>query len=193
MALITLDDDERRNNFFKLSPRINPICLPHDKENFVKKVTKFIIAGWGKFKGDTETNILRIAEVKKMDNKKCYKALESKEFDAASLGGADFFTDPYGYCLLGKNQERMCFEDNGGPAIAKDNNRAYLVGIGKSLLQKKNNLRSSLNSKEVLQYFLYLYEKKTHMGSFSFFILSNFHYSLMNSLIYVVIDQGIHK
>ena len=139
MALITLDDDERRNNFFKLSPRINPICLPHEKEDFVKKVTKFIIAGWGKFKGDTETNILRIAEVKKMDNKKCYKALESKEFDAASLG-ANFFSDPYGYCLLGKNKERMCLSDNGGPAIAKDasnNNTAYLIGIGKSHLQNK--------------------------------------------------------
>ena len=79
-----------------------------------------------------------------MDNKKCYKALESKEFDAASLG-ANFFSDPYGYCLLGKNKERMCLSDNGGPAIAKSkfhlpashNNRAYLVGIGKSPLQKK--------------------------------------------------------
>ena len=79
----------------------------------------------------------------------------------------------------------MCLSDNGGPAIAKDashNNRAYLVGIGKSP-SKKNDLRSSLNSKEVLQYFLHLYEKKTHiLGSFSFFILSNFHYSLMNAL-----------
>ena len=79
-----------------------------------------------------------------MDNKKCYKVLESKEFDAASLGGADFFTDPYGFCLLGKNQERMCLSDNGGPAIAKSkfnlpashNNRAYLVGIGKSPSKK---------------------------------------------------------
>ena len=108
-----------------------------------------------------------------MDNKKCYKALESKEFDAASLGGADFFTDPYGFCLLGKKQERMCLSDNGGPAIAKDashNNTAYLVGIGKPT-SKINNLRSSLNSKEVLQYFLYLYENKTHIGSFSFFFL----------------------
>ena len=74
-----------------------------------------------------------------MDNKKCYKALESKEFNAASLG-ANFFSDPYGYCLLGKNKERMCLSDNGGPAIAKDalnNNTAYLIGIGKSHLQNK--------------------------------------------------------
>ena len=87
-----------------------------------------------------------------MDNKKCYKALESKEFDAASLGGADFFSDPYGYCLLGKKQERMCLSDNGGPAIAKDashNNTAYLVGIGKPT-SKINNLRSTLNSNEML-------------------------------------------
>ena len=51
-------------------------------------------------------------------------------------------------------------------------------------------LRSSLNSEEMLQNFLYLYKKKTQAV---FFILSNFPFYLMNALIYVDIDQGIHK
>ena len=91
-----------------------------------------VIAGWGKFRGNTQTTNLRIAEVKAMDNKKCYKALESKEFD--ELLGPKYFTEPDGYCLLGNSKQRMCLLDNGSPAITEDtadNNRAYLVGIGK--------------------------------------------------------------
>ena len=40
-------------------------------------------------------------------------------------------------------------------------------------------------------------KNKNHMAYFrqicSFFIQSNFHFSLMNALVYVAIDQGIHK
>ena len=129
-ALITLGD-EIRKNYFKLSQTINPICLPYKKDDLLKDNRKFIIAGWGKFRGNTQTTNLRIAEVKAMDNKKCYKALESKEWD--KLLGPKYFSEPDGYCLLGNSKQRMCLFDNGGPAITKDttdNDRAYLVGIG---------------------------------------------------------------
>ena len=49
-------------------------------------------------------------------------------------------------------------------------------------------MHSSLNSDEMLQNFLYLYKKKTQIP---FFILSNFHFYLLNALVYV--DIGIHK
>ena len=130
-ALITLHNEFNVNSF-KLSQRINPICLPHKKDYLLEDDRKFIIAGWGKFRGDTETTNLRVAEVRAMDNKKCYKALESKEWD--KLLGPKYFSEPDGYCLLGNSKQRMCLLDNGSPAITEDtadNNRAYLVGIGK--------------------------------------------------------------
>ena len=39
----------------------------------------------------------------------------------------------------------------------------------------------------------YVYEKRKPMQFFSFFILGNFTFSLMNALVYADIDQGIHK
>ena len=39
----------------------------------------------------------------------------------------------------------------------------------------------------------YAYEKRKPMQFFSFFILGNFTFSLMNALVYADIDQGIHK
>ena len=56
-----------------------------------------------------------------------------------------------------------------------------------------NYLHSSLNSEEMIQNFLYLYKKKTHVVFFSFFNLSNFNFHLMNALDYDNIDQGTHK
>ena len=58
---------------------------------------------------------------------------------------------------------------------------------------KIKDLCSNLNSKEMLQNFLYLYKKKIQVVFFSFFILSNFHFYLINALVYVNIDQGIHN
>ena len=60
------------------------------------------------------------------------------------------------------------------------------------LASKINNLRSSLNFEQMLQNLLYLYKKKTQVV-FSFFISSNFQFSLMNDLVHVDISQGIHK
>ena len=49
-----------------------------------------------------------------------------------------------------------------------------------------------LNSEETLQNFLYLFKKKTQVV-FSFFISSNFHFSLYECSGYVDIDQGIYN
>ena len=45
----------------------------------------------------------------------------------------------------------------------------------------------------MLKNFIYLYKKKTQVVFFWFFILSDFHFYLMNALVYVDIDQSIHK
>ena len=57
--------------------------------------------------------------------------------------------------------------------ILPSKNRHYTI----QHTSKINNLRSSLNSKETLQNFLYLHKKKTQVV-FLFFISSNFHFSL---------------
>jgi hypothetical protein len=57
---------------------------------------------------------------------------------------------------------------------------------------KMGGLRSAKCSSKMLQNLLYFVYKKTHVV-FSFFISCNFAFSLMNSLVYVDIDQGIHK
>ena len=58
---------------------------------------------------------------------------------------------------------------------------------------KINVLRSSLNSEEMLQNFLYLYKKKTQVVFLCFSFWANFIFLFMNALVYVNIDQGIHK
>ena len=63
-------------------------------------------------------------------------------------------------------------------------------------------LCSSLNSKEMLQNFLYLYKKKTQVPKrftststsfFRFSLQATFIFPIMNALVYVDIDQGIFK
>lgn len=126
LAIITIDF---KLGPIKLSKRINPICLP-DRKNELLNHAKLIIAGWGKFNFNDKTTNLRIATAEQMDYKRCYKALEKKDFDKKL--GTKYFKDPDGYCLLGQNfTERMCIGDTGGPAITMHNHRAYLVGLGK--------------------------------------------------------------
>ena len=57
---------------------------------------------------------------------------------------------------------------------------------------EKRGLRSTFFSGETLQNLLYFWKKKTHVV-FSFFIVSNFKFYLMNALVYINIDRGIHK
>ena len=58
---------------------------------------------------------------------------------------------------------------------------------------KINVLCSSLNSKETLQNFLHLHKKKNSRSFFRFSFWANFIFPFMNALVYVDIDQGIHK
>ena len=128
LALITIDIKFP----FKLSKRINPICLP-DKKSELLHDDIFTIAGWGKFDDNAKTTNLRYAEVEPMDYKRCYKAIEKEDFDPETEGTeTEYFKNPDGYCLLGQNRkERMCVGDTGSPAITIHNHRAYLVGLGK--------------------------------------------------------------
>ena len=54
-------------------------------------------------------------------------------------------------------------------------------------------MRSSLNSVETIQNFLYLYKKKTQVVSFCLSFGATFIFPFINALVYVDIDQGIHK
>ena len=57
----------------------------------------------------------------------------------------------------------------------------------------KKGVFGQLNPLEKCFKIWYVYEKRKTTWFFSFFILSNFHFSLINALVYVDIDQGIHK
>ena len=57
----------------------------------------------------------------------------------------------------------------------------------------KKEVFGQLNPLEKCFKICYVYGKRKPKQFFSFFIWSNFHFSLMNALVYVDIDQGIHK
>ena len=57
---------------------------------------------------------------------------------------------------------------------------------------QKNSFAFNENVQPKLQNLLCLCKKKNHV-IFLFIISSNFTFSLMNALVYVCIDQGIHK
>ena len=59
-------------------------------------------------------------------------------------------------------------------------------------LQKKKVLGQLKNQEKCFK-ICYVYGKRKPTQFFSFFIQSNFHFPLMNALVYVDIDQGIHK
>ena len=59
-------------------------------------------------------------------------------------------------------------------------------------LFRKIGYDSTFWYREIIQNLLCLCKKKTQVV-FSFFISSNFNFYLMNALVYVDIDQGIHK
>ena len=63
---------------------------------------------------------------------------------------------------------------------------------GPSITPPKKWIALKFKFLRMLQILLYLYERKTHLVLIVF-ILSNFHFSLMNALFYIVIDRGIHK
>ena len=57
----------------------------------------------------------------------------------------------------------------------------------------KKKVIGQLKNREKCFKICYVYGKRKPMQFFSFFIQSNFHFPLMNALVYVDIDQGIHK
>ena len=68
----------------------------------------------------------------------------------------------------------------------------HLIRYGVALFRKKRflvNLKTERNASK----FAMFMEKESPCSFFSFFIYSNFHFPLMNALVYVDIDQSIHK
>ena len=60
-------------------------------------------------------------------------------------------------------------------------------------IHDRSSEKIGLRSMKMLQNLLCLCKKKTHVVIVLFFISSNFTFSLMNTLVYADIDQGIHK
>ena len=58
---------------------------------------------------------------------------------------------------------------------------------------EKRGLRSAFLSRKMLQNFLYLHKKKNSSSFFRFSFWATFIFPFMNALVYVDIDQGIHK
>ena len=63
---------------------------------------------------------------------------------------------------------------------------------GPSITPPKKWIALKFKFLRMLQILLYLYERKTHLVLIVF-ILSNFHFSLMNTLIYIFIDHSIYR
>ena len=109
-------------------PKIMPVCLPNTKYlgtvniDSIGKNQKIIIMGTGKIKEGSYPQILQFAKVNLVHTDDCYRKW-------CSTLKLDSEIKKVGFCVRGKNKEVPCAGDSGAPAILKQDNKDYLIGI----------------------------------------------------------------